>query len=353
MSRHDDVDIPSLTLDQDEVSERRSIQPTKKRKLNPPPAHPVKNTQATATPVYKKPSLAGVYFLLFLILGAAGGAGYWLWMQNQMLLAELQDAKGEIRNLDHQLIAADVSANEQDISIEQTLKNHDSEIRKLWGVSYDRNRGAIKANTDSLTDLDKKLSSVRESVSTQAKLVAVQGDAFSDLEDGYNKLLSTVAALETGDQEKTVDIASMKERLDGASDTLLELNTRTAGTFGQIEAQKLQMDQLLKQVEQQKSELNQSAGRVSELAKQNSELEKALAELRRLVESAPAPQVVNTAVSVPDEVNQALSKHQQSIDSHDEAIRSNDAFRQQMITRLNTLEAQVRQLSIQQQLIAE
>jgi len=89
MRRDDDVEIPSLTLDQDEVSERRPGAGIPRGSSTPTPTRPAH----APIVVHKKQSLAGIYFLLILLLLVSGAAGYWLWQQNTQLKNELYGAK--------------------------------------------------------------------------------------------------------------------------------------------------------------------------------------------------------------------------------------------------------------------
>ena len=330
MPRHDDVVIPSLTLDHDEVSERRTAQPTAKRRLNPPPARPTGAPSGSAT-VYKKPSMVGVYLLLLLILGSAGGAGYWLWQQNQILMHELQSAKGEIENLDHQLLAADVSANEQGTTVEQTLKNHESEIRKLWAVAYDRNRKSIATNEERLTEIDKKVSDLKLAISTQAKLVAVQGNAFNDVEAGYNQLINSVVALEASTKTNDGALTALRTEQAQTANSLSAMSTADTALQGRLEAQSVQVTQVLNQLDGLEQQYQKLLKDVAALA------------------SVPASPVVATA-TVPDTITRTLKDHQEAIDS-------NDAFRAQVNGELNRLDnslgslsQQIKQIELQQQL---
>ncbi len=312
MRKDDDVEIPSLTLDQDEISDRpSSVNPAaqaKKRRLNPPPAKPTPGTQATSVRA-KKQSLFGVYFLLLLILAAAGAGGYWLWLDNQKLRNELTGAKSQIQDLDHQLLAADVSSDKLGATVEEVLKNHDSEIRKLWGVAYDRNRGNISANTEALEKLDGRLGDLRETVSTQSKRVAVQADAFNEVENGYNRLIDSVAAVEV---KQTAQDESVSELVAKGEQNASALSAQQ----GSIEAMRLQLDEI--------------SSRLDSLAN-------SLEEQRRLVASA------SDSPSVTPEMEAQLN-------SYDEAIKSIDEFRPQVLREINSLKAQVRQISLQQTL---
>ncbi|NLQ16353.1 hypothetical protein HGG82_01780 [Marinomonas sp. M1K-6] len=297
MRKDDDVEIPSLTLDQDEVSERRhSATVTKGR----PVPSSVRPAHAPAV-VHKKANLLGVYLLLLLILMASVGAGYWLWQQNRQLRNELYGAKSEIENLDHQLLAADVSANEQGETLEEILKSHDSEIRKLWGVAYDTNRKAIASNAANVEDVQKKLSVLRETLSTQSKLVAIQSEAFSDIEAGYNKLIPSVSAIDSTVQ----DLATKQD----------QQAKLIAAQVGQNEAQTLSLDQVLQ----------------------------SLATLEEKV----------TAIEKQAEDATAGTDIQQTLDRHQNAIDSSDAFRVQVNSEIIRLRKQINQLMLEQQLNAQ
>ncbi len=335
MSRNDDVDIPSLTLDHDEVSERRTANVQTKRKLNPPPSRPTGATPAAGV-TYKKTSLGGVYFLLLLILGGAGGAGYWLWQQNQMLLGELQLTKSEVKNLDHQLLAADVSANEQGSTLEETLKIHSSEIRKLWGVSYDTNRKAIAANTANVESIDGSLAALKEASSTQAKLIAVQGSAFNDVEAGYNQLVDAMAALEklkTDQEGALTELRLNQEQLQNASANLEE---KDLVLQGRLEANSVQLTSYEAEISSLKTQLQEFSQTIDTLSSN-------IGALSSRVDSLADTPANPVTASIPADLERTLQDHQEAIDSI-------DAFRAQMNASINRLESQVLQVQLQQQL---
>ena len=307
MRRDDDVEIPSLTLDQDEVSDRRPHSATaQKGHVNPSPAKPAH----APTIVHKKPSLAGVYLLLVLILLASAGAGYWLWQQNMQLRNELYGAKSEIQNLDHQLLAADVSANKQGQTLEETLKTHESEIRKLWGVAYDTNRKSIASNDAAIDELQKKLSNLRDTVSTQSKRIAVQSEAFNEVEAGFNKLVPSVVSI-----DETVKSLSTKQ--DDLAKRLQQSEKQIATQAGQNEAQSLSLDQVLQ-------DLTALQNKVSALDKR----------------------AADTSSTDMAKIQDTLSKHQ-------DAINSSDAFRTQVNSEIIRLRKQINQLMLEQQLSSQ
>ncbi|MGO3738412.1 MAG: hypothetical protein ACTJGG_02965 [Marinomonas foliarum] len=306
MRKDDDVEIPSLTLDQDEVSERRPGAAKPKSQTNPTPARPAHAPNI----VHKKQSLVGIYFLLILLLIISAGAGYWLWQQNMQLRNELYGAKSEIQNLDHQLLAADVSANKQGETLEETLSNHASEIRKLWGVSYDTNRKSIASNDAAIEEMQKKLSTMRETISTQSKRIAVQAEAFNEVEAGFNKLVPTVANIDETVKSIAVKQGEHAKQIRSAEELI-------ATQSGQNEAQALSLEQV----------------------------SQSLAALEKKV-AAIETQAVGSNNADMANIEQTLSKHQ-------EAIESSDTFRVQVNAEIIRLRKQINQLMLEQQLINE
>ncbi|MGO2356520.1 MAG: hypothetical protein ACTH58_17520 [Marinomonas foliarum] len=306
MRKDDDVEIPSLTLDQDEVSERRPGAAKPKSQTNPTPARPVHAPNI----VHKKQSLVGIYFLLILLLIISAGAGYWLWQQNMQLRNELYGAKSEIQNLDHQLLAADVSANKQGETLEETLNNHASEIRKLWGVAYDTNRKSIASNDAAIEEVQKKLSTMRETMSTQSKRIAVQAEAFNEVEAGFNKLVPSVANIDQAVKSIAVKQADQAKQLQSTEKLITSQS-------GQNEAQALSLEQV----------------------------SQSLAALENKVASIEA-QAKGSNNSDMANIEQTLSRHQ-------EAIESSDTFRVQVNAEIIRLRKQINQLMLEQQLINE
>ena len=311
MRKEDEVEIPSLTLDDDELNERASgtaetSMPKAKRRLNPPPA------QRAPTPISaRRQSLAGIYALLLIIVAAAAGGAYWLWSNNQQLKKQLASAQEQIDTLNDQVLATDASTDALGSSVEQTLKNHDSEIRKLWGVAYDRNRSAIAEQSETVSALEDRVAQIRESLSTQSKLVAVQGDAFNEIEDGYNRLVDSVASVESAQEGQAQSIG----RLDDAV-TQIETAQDDASSY-------------------QREQLEGVRQRLDELTDRLSEMDAKVRSLGIEVETFDA-----TPNNLPADLARRLQANEEAIDSIDQ-------FRPQVLREINSLKSQVRQLSLE------
>ena len=101
--------------------------------------------------------------LAFTGLGLAGFV-YWQLMQTQQLLTGSQ---ARIAQLESKFELTDDEANSSNATMQAKLKWADSEIRKLWGVSYDTNRKAIEDNTAKLKSVEKVAKSAGSNVGKQ------------------------------------------------------------------------------------------------------------------------------------------------------------------------------------------
>lgn len=86
-------------------------------------------------------------------------------LQSQME-NELSDSTEQLGNLASQLSATDESLNQSSEEITDTLSLHDSEIRKLWAVSNERNKGWIQANQQAVASLDSGQDQLNQSIAS-------------------------------------------------------------------------------------------------------------------------------------------------------------------------------------------
>ncbi|WP_160154128.1 hypothetical protein [Microbulbifer sp. ALW1] len=128
---------------------------------------------------------------LMLALAGLGAAGF-LYQQWQLTRTVLVDAEARIVQLEKRF---EMSGEESAASVEvlnAKVKENASEIRKLWGVSFDTNRKNIAANKAAADAAKKDVAALSKKVS------------------GFESSLKKVAALES-------DIAKLKESTASAS----------------------------------------------------------------------------------------------------------------------------------------
>lgn len=325
MPKHDDdVEIPSMMLDADEVKPRRQLHDEEK---SSPVIQSVQGAQPIPTAAVEvrteKPNLSVIYLLLGLILILTAVFAYFMWSQNQQLKSELQ---GQIQNLDSQLIAVDASAAEQGLTIEETLKKHDSEIRKLWGVSYDINRKAIKKNTDQVAALTKTQSNQTKSYNALEKKLTQQ---LTQQDTQQAKLVAAQKTLTTSlSKLEKETVVSLKNQ-----QTAIEKQAKTLAATVKQQASKI--DVLLKDLAELEDQNTKSTAKLNMAEKTLKEVNKAVA----AVELKLKNQLGNAR---PGDLEIQVQDHQEAIDSI-------DAYRVQVNNKLNRLETHVNQLLLQSQ----
>lgn len=112
------------------------------------------------------PSFLG---LAALILALAGiGAAAFLYNQWQATRVQLIDAETRIANLEKRFEMSDEESSASVEVLNAKAKENASEIRKLWGVSYDTNRKRIAANKSAAASAAKDAAAVKKEVAALA-----------------------------------------------------------------------------------------------------------------------------------------------------------------------------------------
>ena len=87
--------------------------------------------------------------IMVILVGGLVAAGWFIANQQQMLAAEkarLSDANNRLERLEQRLSATDTALSQGGEDTKEQISFWESEIRKLWNVSNERNRGWIKDN---------------------------------------------------------------------------------------------------------------------------------------------------------------------------------------------------------------
>lgn len=151
--------MEGLRPDRDEVdSFQRNRKPTKATGKSTPKPSPEVRAKKSNTSAPKTRAPISVWLMMVLIAAVVSWFGWEGYNQQQQLkstTAELNDALVFIRQskllmarFEGQLSETDAELEESDTGAQKKMKFLESEIRKLWGISYDRNRKAIAASND-------------------------------------------------------------------------------------------------------------------------------------------------------------------------------------------------------------
>lgn len=166
-------------------------------------------------------------FTLFVLLFICSVAAFsWFsWQQHieiSLLKSRLSDASGFmdrskllIARLEGKLSETGVELAETGTAAEKKLAFLDSEMRKLWGVAYDRNKKAIETNQELLERLDTKLSGgLKEqnvSIKNASKDIASLSESLKKYESQLGSLSNELSVLRT---EQEIVSSDIKERLN-------------------------------------------------------------------------------------------------------------------------------------------
>ena len=152
-------------------------------------------------PSQKSGSSLPITVLALLIICGATAFSWFSWKQ-QIEIASLKTQLGEasgfmdqskllIARLEGKLSETGVELAESGTAAEKKLAFLDSEMRKLWGVAYDRNKKSIEENQEALKNLESKLLGVQKEQSTSLKKM---GQDISGLADEFKKIAKRLEA---------------------------------------------------------------------------------------------------------------------------------------------------------------
>lgn len=163
---------------------------------------------------------------LLVALSAAGGAGY-LWVELQAAHQRLNDStavleqQGEmIHKLNQQLSVTDESATVSLQALKVMLKEHDSEIRKLWAIANKRNKQNIAANGKVLTQQKKLIASQATALKTLESQLSQQQLNTSTLSERLGKAEADAQSLPP---EAELRLAQLNESIQAAQQQIAAL----------------------------------------------------------------------------------------------------------------------------------
>lgn len=203
--------ISSLPPEQDEPPRTRS-RPAHSGsgsgggRSNPPPV--------ASRPVVVRSPLGPLALLVALL--ALGGSGYlyWLLLQAQDALThsrdQMQQTQDRVLTLEGRLESSDDESAQSLTAIQVRVRENESEIRKLWGVAYDRNRQAIARLDESVTQLTERLSEVE---GVKGTLEAVTGEV-AVLTELMEAQQSAISGATQASQQQRQTLQSLRQRLD-------------------------------------------------------------------------------------------------------------------------------------------
>ena len=141
---------------------------------------------------------------------------------------------------------------------EETLDTHWSEIKKLWGVSYDRNRKAIAENAEAAKQAAATANQAKSAADNLKQQVSGSQGKFEKLDKEIAELSTTVKSLSTSSLGVSLQLEEIESRLA----KLQELQDKLNGLSGRVadnESALKALDVYRSQVNQQLHQLRQQA----------------------------------------------------------------------------------------------
>lgn len=203
--------------------------------LNPAaPSAPQHQTGSSAETVVRVEKSGGglMPWLLLLLMIVVGAGGYWGMLHVNLLQQELTQANQRLTDLEGLINATDESANKSGAALQAQIKKFmkdetartkhvDSELAKLWTVSYQRNKPKIAEIDSSLAALDKQSEQL---LKQSDQLVKQMKQALSGLDQTGAELKTLGQSQQSaltglGDQMRLLDQAS--QELDALQDSQL------------------------------------------------------------------------------------------------------------------------------------
>lgn len=248
MSDRHEPTISSLPLDKGEAQNRGEI--PRSRPQNPAAGHAPRPQAPVATRTVTVRSPLGPVAMIF-ALAALGVSGYLFWQSRQAqekfesTLVLLQATEKRVIELENKLNMAGDESTQSMAVLQANVKENASEIRKLWGVSNDRNRKAIEELkttstrlTKSLQDLDSAVKKQREELSGEIKVVA-------DLVDAQQ---SAIAKVDREFASQSKKITSQLEKIDSLDTDMRRRMNSTEEAIKSIDAFRAQVNREILQL---------------------------------------------------------------------------------------------------------
>lgn len=167
-----------------------------------------------------KPKTGGSLLIVLVILLAVGlaGLGWFAWQQSQaqaVLQQRFDELAGKIESTDESLNQSGAALSVKLLDHSKQLETQWSEIKKLWGVTNDRNKKAIEALQLAVAESDKAAQKLTKNLGSLA--------------DADKKLSGKISELGSSSLAATARVDAVAERvdqLDGAQQRLRQVEER-------------------------------------------------------------------------------------------------------------------------------
>jgi len=243
------------------IPERDEIRPRSQTNTKKPvntgatkPSGPAKSSSATRA---ASNGTDKSFWVLIALILLACTASAWLFVQTKALAAERDALALRVEQIESKLSVTDESLSESGAAMQSVLQEHSdelelqmSEIRKLWGVSYDRNRPAIQELQTQQENMAARMNSFNSSLAKADPIIQGYDGIQSRLETISSQLLVQSATLD--------DFSARARSLADRSNSLESRIQNQGNTIEQHEEAINAIDEYRLQVNQRLLRLEQS-----------------------------------------------------------------------------------------------
>lgn len=170
----------------------------------------------------------GLNVMMVLLIAGLVLAGWFIANQQQMLAeeqAELASASDRIAKLEDRLMATDSALTQEGQDTQQKLGLWESEIRKLWAVSNERNKKWIKDNEAGVAKLTQTLNGIEASNRDLKAAVGRHEAAFSQ----QQSLIDQFTSLELQMQQLVRGQRDLVDKVNAATQSVASLRASLSG----------------------------------------------------------------------------------------------------------------------------
>ena len=186
------------------------------------------SAQAPQRPVVVRSKLTP--FALFVAIVGLGLAAYAGWiaynLQNQLVLAE-----DRLGLLEEKLVMSDDETTASAAALQVSLKDAHSEIRKLWGVSHDRNRKSIADNKTAISAAKKQAATATQNakalkteITRVEGLVTAQKSSMNAVEQSAATISAQARSLNEKSARTEKKVAELEDQLEGVRQDIEAIN---------------------------------------------------------------------------------------------------------------------------------
>jgi hypothetical protein len=210
------------------------------------------------------PRLIGMNLILAVLVAGLVVAGWFIANQHQLLVEEQQalaSAEDRLVVLEDRLRVTDEVMTESGQDTEEKIGFWETEIRKLWAVTNERNRKWIKDNEANVAKARKSLSNLEASNRDLSSTVGRHDTAFAQ----QSKIIDQLASVDLQLQQIVSAQRDLVDKVNASQQTVASLQSGLAGRVKEneqavaaIDAYRLQLNTRLADIERRLNSLASS-----------------------------------------------------------------------------------------------